>query len=132
MMLSLLLACQIQPPKEQSQVDTDSAPSADDTSDGQTDTDTDTDTQATPSGRTVVLLTVDTLNRNFVHTSINGEPITPELDRLFEESAYLPNTLVTRGQTSPFFGVNPHRPLPQNHNGSLKSKGIGSGLLNPS
>ena len=72
---------------------------AQDTSDSSTDTDT--QPPLTSSGRTVLLLTIDTLNRDFVHASLNGEPITPELDRLFEESAYFPNTLVTRGQTSP-------------------------------
>ena len=98
-MILLLIACQIHPPVDKLQDSTSQEVLAQDTSDSSTDTDT--QPPLTSSGRTVLLLTIDTLNRDFVHASLNGEPITPELDRLFEESAYFPNTLVTRGQTSP-------------------------------
>ena len=102
-MITLLLACQIQPPKQQRSENTDSSLTDDSPSDSTQDSspDTDSDDTTTAMGRTVLLLTIDTLNRDFVHTSINGEAITPELDQLFSDSAYFPNTLATRGQTSP-------------------------------
>ena len=84
-MILLLVACQIHPPVDKLQDSTSQEVLAQDTSDSSTDTDT--QPPLTSSGRTVLLLTIDTLNRDFVHASLNGEPITPELDRLFEESA---------------------------------------------
>lgn len=97
-MMIYFFACQIYPDKNKAQ---DSS-IAQESASPDTDTLPDTDSSVEPDpGKTVVMLTVDTLNSDFVSLELNGNPVTPNLDALFAQSATFPNTLTTRGQTSP-------------------------------